>query len=411
MQRSVRNIGNRGIAAMAISAIDIALWDLRARLLHVPLVQLLGAARQSIAAYGSGGFTSYNDRQLQSQLGGWAEQGFPFVKMKVGTHPEDDPRRVRVARGTIGDKVQLFVDANGAYTAKQAIHLAEVFHASNVTWFEEPVSSDDLAGLHFVRSHVPVPIEVAAGDYGYAAPYFENMLAAKSVDVQQADATRAQGITGFLAAAAVCDAHQIALSAHCAPSIHMHACCAVSRARHLEFFHDHARIERMFFDGFCEPRQGHMFPDWSRPGLGLELKEKDAKKFLIETDILALFRPALQLPLAERPHSSLRTTNFASRRKDRMKLQGKVAIVTGAATGIGKAIATGMAAEGAAVVIDYVGAPDLANAVVSNIRSKGGKAMAFEADVSNPDQVNALVSQAVKSMGRLDIFVNNAGIE
>ncbi len=281
MQRSVRNIGNRGIAAMAISAIDIALWDLRARLLHVPLVQLLGAARQSIAAYGSGGFTSYNDRQLQSQLGGWAEQGFPFVKMKVGTHPEDDPRRVRVARGAIGDKVQLFVDANGAYTAKQAIHLAEVFHASNVTWFEEPVSSDDLAGLHFVRSHVPVPIEVAAGEYGYAAPYFENMLAAKSVDVQQADATRAQGITGFLAAAAVCDAHQIALSAHCAPSIHMHACCAVSRARHLEFFHDHARIERMFFDGFCEPRQGHMFPDWSRPGLGLELKEKDAKKFLI----------------------------------------------------------------------------------------------------------------------------------
>jgi L-alanine-DL-glutamate epimerase-like enolase superfamily enzyme len=124
-------------------------------------------------------------------------------------------------------------------------------------------------------------MEVAAGEYGYTMPYFENMLAAQSVDVMQADATRAQGITGFLAAAAACDAHQIALSAHCAPSIHMHACCAVPRARHLEFFHDHARIERMFFDGFCEPRQGRMFPDWSRPGLGLELKEKDAEKFLI----------------------------------------------------------------------------------------------------------------------------------
>ena len=281
MQRSVRNLGNRGIAAMAISAIDVALWDLRAKLLHVSLVQLLGAARESIPAYGSGGFTSYDDRQLQSQLGGWAQDGFPFVKMKVGTHPEDDPRRVQIARAAIGDKVQLFVDANGAYTAKQAIHLAEVFHSSNVTWFEEPVSSDDLAGLYFVRSHVPAPMEVAAGEYGYTVPYFENMLAAKSVDVQQADATRAQGITGFLAAAAICDAHQIALSAHCAPSIHMHACCAAPRARHLEFFHDHARIERMFFDGFCEPRQGHMFPDWSRPGLGLELKEKDAGKFLV----------------------------------------------------------------------------------------------------------------------------------
>ena len=281
MQRSVRNLGNRGIAAMAISAIDVALWDLRAKLLHIPLVQLLGAARESIPAYGSGGFTSYNDRQLQSQLAGWAEKGFLFVKMKVGTDPGDDPRRVQVARSAIGEKVQLFVDANGAYTAKQAIHLAKVFRSSGMTWLEEPVSSDDLAGLHFVRSHVPAPLEVAAGEYGYTVPYFENMLAAKSVDVLQADATRAQGITGFLAAGAVCEAHQIALSAHCAPSIHMHACCAVPRARHLEFFHDHARIERMFFDGFCEPRQGHMFPDWSRPGLGLELKEKDAEKFLV----------------------------------------------------------------------------------------------------------------------------------
>jgi len=281
MQRSVRNLGNRGIAAMAISAIDIALWDLRARLLGIPLIRLLGAARQSIPAYGSGGFTSYDDRQLQSQLGGWADKGFSFVKMKVGTHPNDDPRRVQVARSAIGENVQLFVDANGAYTAKQAIHLAEIFHASNVTWFEEPVSSDDLAGLHFVCSHVPAPMEVAAGEYGYTVPYFENMLAAKSVDVQQADATRAQGITGFLAAAAVCDAHQIALSAHCAPSIHMHVCCAAPRARHLEFFHDHARIERMFFDGFCEPRDGSMFPDLSRPGMGLELKEQDADKFRV----------------------------------------------------------------------------------------------------------------------------------
>jgi L-alanine-DL-glutamate epimerase-like enolase superfamily enzyme len=281
MQQTVRNLGNRGIAAMAISAIDNALWDLRAKFAGLPLVQFLGAARESIPAYGSGGFTSYDDRQLQSQLGGWAEKGFSFVKMKIGTHPGDDPRRVRLARQTIGDKVQLFVDANGAYTAKQAIYMAEIFRESNVTWFEEPVSSDDLSGLRFVRERVPTPMEVAAGEYGYTVPYFENMLAAGSVDVLQADASRAQGITGFLSAAALCDAHHIALSAHCAPSIHMHVCCAVPRARHLEFFHDHARIERMFFDGFCEPRQGRMFPDLSRPGLGLDFKEKDAEQFLV----------------------------------------------------------------------------------------------------------------------------------
>lgn len=281
MQHTVRNQGNRGIAAMAISAIDVALWDLRAKLMHVPLVRLLGQMRDGIPAYGSGGFTSYDDHQLQSQLGGWAEAGFKMVKMKIGTYPEKDPRRVRLARKAIGDTVQLFVDANGAYGAKQAIHLAGIFREENVTWFEEPVSSDDLTGLSFIRAHVPAPMEVAAGEYGYTVPYFQNMAQAKSVDVLQADATRAQGITGFLAAAAICDAHQIPLSAHCAPSIHIHACCAVPRARHLEFFHDHARIERMFFDGFREPQEGKMFPDLSRPGLGLELKEKDAEKFHI----------------------------------------------------------------------------------------------------------------------------------
>lgn len=281
MQRAVRNLGNRGIAAMAISAIDNALWDLRAKLLKVPLVQLLGSARESIPVYGSGGFTSYDDRQLQSQLGGWAEQGMQFVKMKIGAHPDDDPRRVKIARKAIGDKVALFVDANGAYTPKQAIHLARVFHESNVTWFEEPVSSDDLTGLRFIRGEVPAPMEIAAGEYGYTATYFERMLEADSVDVLQADATRAQGITGFLNAAALCDARQIALSAHCAPSIHMHACCAVPRARHLEFFHDHARIERMFFDGFREPVKGSMWPDLSCPGLGLELKKKDAEQFAV----------------------------------------------------------------------------------------------------------------------------------
>lgn len=281
MQIAVRNLGNRGIAAMAISAIDIALWDLRARLLHLPLVQLLGQARPSIDAYGSGGFTSYSDEQLTKQLGGWARHGFQAVKMKVGTHPHDDPRRVHVARKAIGDSAALYVDANGAYTAKQAIHLAETFHQADVVWFEEPVSSDDLSGLHRVRDHSPAPMDVAAGEYGYTVPYFERMLAAGAVDVQQADATRAQGITGFLRANALCDAHQLPLSAHCAPSIHVHACCAATRARNLEFFHDHARIERMFFDGFCEPKNGKMTPDLSRPGLGLDLKEKDVEEFRI----------------------------------------------------------------------------------------------------------------------------------
>jgi len=277
----IRNLGTTGISMMAISAIDNALWDLRARLAGVPLVSLLGRLRDSIALYGSGGFTSYDDRQLSIQLGGWAEQGLRMVKMKIGSHPKDDMRRVNVARKAIGDSVQLFVDANGAYSVSEAVLFADQFVQSDVRWFEEPVSSDDLAGLCHVREHAPEGMDIAAGEYGYTAWYFRHMLEAQAVSVLQADATRCGGISGFLHAASLCWAAQRPLSSHCAPSIHLHVCCAVPRAVHMEYFHDHARIERMFFEGYCEPRNGEMMPDLSRPGLGLTLRGSDIAQYAV----------------------------------------------------------------------------------------------------------------------------------
>lgn len=281
MWRSVRNSGGTGIAMMAISAIDNALWDLRARLLDVPLVNLLGRVRDSIPVYGSGGFTSYTDDQLTRQFGGWEQAGFTMMKMKVGTDPARDPHRVATARRAIGDAAKLFVDANGAYTVTQAIRLAKIYSEEAVEWFEEPVSSDNLAGLNQVRTHVPAGMDVAAGEYGYTAWYFRQMLDAQAVTILQADATRCGGISGFLDVAALCWAHNVPLSSHCGPSMHLHVCCAVPRAIHMEFFHDHVRIERMFFDGFCEPVAGEMSPDLSRAGMGLELKEKDAAAYLV----------------------------------------------------------------------------------------------------------------------------------
>jgi L-alanine-DL-glutamate epimerase-like enolase superfamily enzyme len=279
LYRRIRNLGTTGIAMMAISAIDNALWDLRARLLEVPLVNLLGRVRDGIALYGSGGFTSYNDRQLSIQLGGWAEEGFRMVKMKIGTHPQDDLRRVGVARKAIGDSVHLFVDANGAFSVSEAILLADQLVQGDVGWFEEPVTSDDLAGLRQVRERAAEGMDIAAGEYGYTAWYFRQMLEAEAVTVLQADATRCGGISGFLDAASLCWAAHRPLSSHCAPSLHLHVCCAVPRAVHMEYFHDHARIERMFFDGYCEPRNGEMRPDLSRPGLGLTLRENDVAQF------------------------------------------------------------------------------------------------------------------------------------
>ena len=281
MYRQVRDSGETGITSMAISAIDNALWDLKARLLDCPLVDVLGSVRAGIPVYGSGGFTSYDDKQLNQQFSDWTEQGFGMVKMKVGTRPEEDPRRVQVARKAIGDDVKLFVDANGAYTVTQALALARTFADEDVRWFEEPVSSDNLAGLSQIRSRAPLGMDIAAGEYGYTAWYFKRMLDAEAITVLQADATRCGGISGFLDAASLCWAMNVPLSSHCGPSMHVHVCCAVPRAIHMEFFHDHVRIERIFFDGFCEPVKGVMSPDRSRPGMGLDFKEKDAAPYLV----------------------------------------------------------------------------------------------------------------------------------
>lgn len=281
MLRAIRNLGETGVAMMAVSAIDNALWDLRARLVNLPLVQLLGQVRSSIPVYGSGGFTSYSDKRLSEQLGGWAERGFAMVKMKIGCEPDRDAERVVAARQAIGGACKLFVDANGAYSVTQAIELAHCFAQQGVSWFEEPVSSDNLVGLDQVRRRAPLGMDIAAGEYGYTAWYFRSMLDAQAVTVLQADCTRCGGISGFLDAAALCWAYDVPLSSHCGQSMHVHVCCAVPRTVHMEFFHDHARIERIFFDGFCEPLRGRMTPDLSRPGMGLELKVQDAEKFRV----------------------------------------------------------------------------------------------------------------------------------
>ena len=279
MVRRIRNLGRPGICSMAISAVDVALWDMKARILDLPLVSLLGGARESIPVYGSGGFTSYTSAQLEEQFVEWMEKGVRLFKMKVGRDARADVHRVREAREVIGDSADLMVDANGAYSRKEALLQAECFAEQSVSWFEEPVSSDDLEGLRLIRDRAPAGMKIAAGEYGYDAYYFRRMIEAGAVDVLQADATRCGGVTGFLQAANLCAGWDIPLSSHTAPAIHMHLDCACTPAIHLEYFHDHERIERMIFDGAVEVTNGVLRPDLSRPGLGLELKLADAKRF------------------------------------------------------------------------------------------------------------------------------------
>ena len=279
---SVPQPGAAGIASMAIAAIDAALWDLKARLLDLPLATLLDSARDAVPVYGSGGFTSYSDQRLAGQLAGWVEAGIPRVKMKVGREPGRDLQRVEVARDAIGNDAELYVDANGAFSRKQALRFAaQCAERFDVRWFEEPVSSDDLEGLRLIRDRAPAGMDIAAGEYGYMLAYFEQMLVAGAVDCLQADVTRCEGITGFLRVAALCQARSLPLSAHCGPAIHAHPCCAAMSLRHLEYFHDHVRIERLVFDGVLEPVDGELRPDLSRPGNGLEFKAADAARYAI----------------------------------------------------------------------------------------------------------------------------------
>jgi L-alanine-DL-glutamate epimerase-like enolase superfamily enzyme len=280
MASAVRNLGWSGVCAGAVSAVDIALHDLRARLLGVSLVRLLGGAGDRVMAYGSGGFTSYSEAELENQLSGWAAQGLRAVKMKVGRDPADDLARVRTARAAIGPATALFVDANGAYERKQALGFAERFAELDVTWFEEPVSSDDLDGLRLLRDRAPSGMQVAAGEYGYTPSYFHAMLAAGAVDTLQADATRCGGVTGFILAAALAQGAGVPVSAHTAPALHATLGAALPNVVHVEYFHDHALIEDRFFDGGPELCAGDLRPDPESPGHGLAFAESRAEPYL-----------------------------------------------------------------------------------------------------------------------------------
>lgn len=283
MVDAVRNIGRPGVAATAISAVDIALWDLKARLHERPLFQLLGPRRREVPIYGSGGFTTYSERELIDQLGGWVEQGIQRVKMKIGKSwgacAAEDVARVTALHRAIGPDPEIFVDANGAYTLKQALWVAGRVSEQGVTYFEEPVSSDHLEQLARIRKEVSM--DVAAGEYGYDPWYYRDMLDAEAVDVVQADVTRCLGITGWLQAADVAYSRAIPFSAHCAPGVTTHAACAVPQISHLEYFWDHVRIDQLLFDGAPSPVGGCLRADPGRPGLGIELKRSDAEQWRV----------------------------------------------------------------------------------------------------------------------------------
>ncbi len=279
MQATIRNAGRPGVGAMAVAAVDIALWDLKAELLEVPLADALPRFHDAVPVYGSGGFTSYSTERLREQLGGWVEEGIPRVKMKVGREPQRDSERVRAARDAVGDEVELMVDANGAYSRKQALYWAGRFAEDGITYFEEPVTSEDRGGLRLLRDCGPGGLSIAAGEYEWTLAQLADLSGC--VDILQADVTRCGGITNLLRVDGICKGRNIPFSAHCAPAVSAHACCAMETLLHLEYFHDHVRMEEMLFEGTPSPEGGYLRPDPSRAGLGLELKRAEAERYAV----------------------------------------------------------------------------------------------------------------------------------
>jgi L-alanine-DL-glutamate epimerase-like enolase superfamily enzyme len=277
-----RNLGRPGVVACAISAVDIALWDLKARLLGVSLAHLFGVAHKHVPIYGSGGFVTYDDERTRAQLENWLDLGARAAKIKIGedwgNNVDRDLERTRLSRSVIGDDVELFVDANGGYRAKQAIRVGhELIEDCDIRWFEEPVSSDDLAGLKECREQLRC--DIAAGEYGFDEPYFSRMVHADAIDCLQIDVTRCGGYSTFQRASAIAFGHGLQVSAHCAPHLHAPIAAATVNCRHIEYFHDHVRTDHLLFDGLPAVTDGNIEANASSLGHGISLKTGEAARF------------------------------------------------------------------------------------------------------------------------------------
>lgn len=282
MREQIRNLGRPGLVSCAMSAVDTALWDAAARLLNLPLSRLLGQVRDQVNVYGSGGFTTQTPEQLTGQLRGWvSDQAMGQVKIKIGeswgSNVQRDRDRVRLTRESVGDDVEVYVDANGGYSVGQAKRVARWLADYGVSWFEEPVSSDNLEGLSRLRNWCEA--DIAAGEYGYDLFYFARM--APAVDCLQIDVTRCGGFTAWFRAAAVAEAAGVEVSAHCAPNLSVHVGVATQNFRHIEWFADHDRIEGELLDGCLDPYGGFAAPSAEAAGHGCSLRRETAATYRI----------------------------------------------------------------------------------------------------------------------------------
>ncbi len=281
---AIRGVGRKGLAFSALSAVDIALWDLKAKYYETPLYQLLGPYTESVPVYGSGGWTHFSLDELVAEQCGYVERGMRAVKMKVGKdfgHSErEDVARLAAVREAVGPDVQIFIDANNGYYAKQAIRLARVFEEYDVGWFEEPVLADDIDGLAAVAKAIDIP--VATGEHEYTKYGFRDLIVRGGADIVQPDVGRVGGISEWMKVAHLAHAFNLPVAPHAYQLVHLHLACATPNLKIVECLGTVEAADRIFYTSFDEPRNGVWSPDPHKHGLGLELDPSAVKHYAVD---------------------------------------------------------------------------------------------------------------------------------
>jgi D-galactarolactone cycloisomerase len=274
----------RGVIMEAISGVDIAIWDIKAQALGIPLYQALGAVRTSVRGCASGGWAPGDE--AEAELGGYAAKGFTAVKMRVvgrdGFSIPNTVRRVKAARRGIGPHTELMIDAHGSLEVSTAIKLAKELEQYDIAWFEEPVTPDDHAGQAEVRRATTIPI--ASGEREFTRFDFVDLLERRALDIAQPDVARAGGLTEIRRIAALTSAHGVRLAPHAwgsgvlfAASIHV--AMSAPNCHILEVTQGYMPMMWELFEEPFDIRQDGTVHAPDRPGLGFTLRKDALEKF------------------------------------------------------------------------------------------------------------------------------------
>lgn len=268
----LRGVGRKGLTYCALSAVDIALWDLKGKLLGVPVYKLLGGNSTRVPVYASGGWTSYSDDELVAEVTGMVAMGYTAVKFKVGvsggTNLRRDAERVRKVREAVGPDIRLMIDANNCFDAARAVQLANRIREFDIFFFEEPVLADDIPGLARFRRGTDIPL--ATGEHEYTKFGVRDLLVNEATDIVQVDGARVGGYTELIKCAALTQAWNVKFAPHAMEHVHLHFAAATPNVLFLERLLIFEGVSDKIFKNAPAPVDGIMeIPDL--PGLGLAL--------------------------------------------------------------------------------------------------------------------------------------------